>query len=283
MRWAGTRWTMAVGLTLLVSAAPGWAQVRGAPNRNLAAQRRQVQAPRNFAKEFRDLAEQLGRKFDAKVLVETTIFVPTAPKAPQDASNIEAGLGGLVSQVKGLSWRRVYLPKMVASAGVSPDKLAAALRAMESVEQSGIVAVNPSTRRASSLVKEFPVGQQFTEDLEAQQYSTTPVYVVYAAPGAGDASGLPAQERMLDLQRQQMQLMLQMSPEQMAEAVNQGMQMYLSLDPQVRQQMMGGMMRAGMQMFMNMPPEQRQQLIQEIMGNMQGMFGPGGPGGPPGR
>lgn len=276
------RMAAALSLALVVAAAPTWAQLRGGPNRNVGMQRRQAQPPRNFAREFRDVAEQLGRRFEARVIVEPTIFVAAAPRAPQDASDIEAGLNTLVGQARGLSWRRVYLPR-ASSGSVAPDRLAAALRAMEAVEQSGVVAVNPATRRASSFVREFPVGQQFTQDLEAQQYSTTPLYVIFAATAAADASRLPAQQRMLDLQRQQMELMMQMSPEQMAEAVNQGMQMYMSLDPQVRQQMMGGMMRAGMQMFMNMPPEQRQHLIQEAMGNMQGMFGPGGPGGPPGR
>ncbi|HXG23728.1 MAG TPA: hypothetical protein VNJ09_04165, partial [Chthonomonadales bacterium] len=125
--------------------------------------------------------------------------------------------------------------------------------------------------------------ENFGEALAAQQFSPNAIYVLYSRlplQEGEDGTGRPLQEQILDLQRRQMELMLQIDdPEMMAQMMAQGMQMWQNLDPQTRGRFMAMMMRAGMQMWQNMPPEQRQQMLQ----SMQEMFqqGFGNPGGPP--
>jgi len=84
----------------------------------------------------------------------------------------------------------------------------------------------------------------------------------------------------MDMQRQSMEMMLQMSPEELEQAMSQGLQMFMNMDPQTRTRLMGMQMRAGMQMFMRMSPEQRNELMQGVMQMFGGAGGPFGPGGP---
>jgi len=265
---------------LMAALAPGaWAQFAPgpAPGFRPGMQQRPL-PPRNYWKEFKGYADDVATKFQAKVVVDPTLFVSAKP-GPATGDTVEAALNSLVAQVKNCAWRRVYLKS---GSTPSPDRLAAAVRALETIEESGLVLENPASKRATSFLKGFPVSPSFTEDLAAQQFATTPVYVIFStAPGVDASKSL--EDRYMDLQRQQLEMLMQMSPDQLQAAMTRGMQMWQNLDPATRTQMMGQMMRAGMQMFMNMPPEQRQQLMQEVFQSMQGTFGPGGPPpGPPG-
>lgn len=238
-------------------------------------------APRNYLPEMKSVVEDAAKRYQAKIVLDPSAFVAAAPKAVTDARTIDEAMGELAKQIRGGSWRKVYLNQVQANVTPAPEKLVEAVRALDRIEASGIVLENPATKRATAYMKNYPISDTFKDDLAAQQFSTTPVYVLYG--GTTDTSGKPDIDRFLDLQRQQLDMMLRMDPETMAQAMQQGLNMFMSADPQTRQQLMSTMMRSGMQMFMNMPPEQRNALIQEAMRNAQGVFGGGGPGGPGGR
>lgn len=270
--------SLVLAAALVAAAAPAaWAQFAPGPGLRPGMQQRPL-PPRNYWKEFKGYADDVAAKYQAKVVVDPGLFVSAKP-GPASGDTIEAALNSLVGQVKNCAWRRVYLK---AGAVPSPEQLAAAVRALEMIQESGLVLENPASKRATSFLKGFPVGPSFTEDLAAQQFATAPVYVIFSTSPGPDASK-SLEDRYMDLQRQQLEMMMQMTPDQLQAAMARGMQMWQSLDPATRSQMMGQMMRAGMQMFMNMPPEQRQQLMQDVFQSMQGAFGPGGPPpGPPG-
>ncbi|MGC8666744.1 MAG: hypothetical protein ACP5VE_01325 [Chthonomonadales bacterium] len=271
------RISVAVAAGLIIAAAHNAAaQYAPAPGLRPGMVQRPA-PPRNYWKEFKNYADEAAAKYQAKIVVDPALFVSAKP-GPASGDTIEAALNSLVAQVKNSAWRRVYLK---AGASPSPDRLAAAVRALEMIEESGLVLENPASRRATSFLKGFPVPASFTEDLAAQQFATSPVYVIFSTTPSADAPK-SLEERYMDLQRQQLEMMMQMTPDQLQAAMARGMQMWQSLDPATRTQMMGQMMRAGMQMFMNMPPEQRQQLMQDVFQSMQGAFPGGPPPGPPG-
>jgi hypothetical protein len=229
---------------------------------------------------MKGVVDDAAKRFQIKIVLDPSAFVAAAPKAVSDAKTADEAMDLLAKQIRGGSWRKVYLNQVQANVAPAPEKLVEAVRTLDRVEASGIVLENPATKRATAYMKNYPVSESFKDDLAAQQFSTQPVYVLYG--GAGDASGKPDIDRFMDLQRQQLDMMLRMDPDTMAQAMQQGMNLFMSADPQTRSQIMGTMMRSGMQMFMNMPPEQRNALIQEAMRNAQGMFGGMGPGGPGG-
>lgn len=228
----------------------------------------------NYAAELKAIVAALADQHQVKITLDPTLFIAAKPQAPKGA-RIEEALDDLVAKVKGISWRRVYLKQTEANTTPDPARLVEAVRGLDALQHAGLVIENVAGQKASMFVKGFPVPPTFKDELEAQQFSSKAIYVVYGGGGtAGDNAA-----RYMDLQRQSMEMMLQMDPQQLQQAMANGMQMFMNLDPATRSQVMGNMVRSGMQMFMNMSPDQRQGLIQEVMKNMGGMFGQGGPGG----
>jgi hypothetical protein len=278
-RWSqrkGALLAMGMSLTLCV---PVTAQVNrnNTQNRGVLNQRRP--APKNYNAELKLIAENVAQRLNIRIVVDPALFVAAAPKAPAEAQTPEQAMAALVATLKEASWRRVYLTQAQASAVPAAAKLAASVRALDQLEQSGIVLENPQTKKATTYVKNYNVSPTFNEDLTAGQFSPTPIYVIYSTNPF--ASAMSPQDRMMDLQKQQMEMMMNMSPEEVGEAMSRGMQLWQN--PATRQQMMGTMMKAGMQMFQNMSPEQRNEMMQQSMQIFQQSFGgQGGPGAGPG-
>lgn len=238
-------------------------------------------APKNFFNDLRALTDKLSDRYSVKVVTDPAIVVTTMPTRPAEDASLNAALDSLAGQLKRTAWRRVYVKAAQANAVTDPGKLASSVRALELVEHSGLVLENPMTRQATAYVKNYPVSGSFSQELEDQQFSQKAIYVLFSTDPRADASKT-MEDRMADLQREQMDLMMQMDPDQLSNAMARGMQMFMNLDPASRAQYMGTMMRAGMQMFQNMPADQRQQLMQDVFQNAGGLFG-GAPPPPPGQ
>lgn len=221
------------------------------------------QGPRNFAPDFIAAAEQVGKAFNARVVVDPSIYVPAPPASTENAKSVEEALGKLVSGVKNVAWRKLYLTRSEANAGIPAARLAAIVRVVDTLETGGLVLENPGTKRALSVQKNLPVLPGFLSELESLNFATTPIYVIYSTVGGG--SGATPQERFLDLQRQQLELLTQMDPDTLAASMGQAMQMLMSVDPQTRSLLLGNMMRAGTQMFMQMDPRMRAELVGSVV------------------
>ncbi len=235
--------------------------------------------PKNYFADLKIITDTLAAKNNVKIVLDPSIFVAVKPTAPVDNSALATSLDALISQLKKVSWRRVYLTQVQASSLPPPDKLAASVRTLDQIEQAGLILENPLTRRATSYMKEFAVPANFGEALQAQQFSTDGVIVIYNTIGGPDASK-SMEDRFFDLQKQQMDMMMQMDPDQLGQALSRGMELWNQMDPTTRSAFMGQMMRAGMQMFNNMSPEQKQQMMQDAM-QMFGGLGGGFGGKPP--
>ena len=231
--------------------------------------------PKNFNKELTAIGNDLGKAFETRVVIDPQLFVPTLPKAPAEAGTVDAALDVLARNIPGATWRKVYMNQIEGTSGVSPEKLANVVRSLDTIEQTGIVMENPSTSKATSFLKNFPKPPNFEEALTSQQFSPKPIYILYASRLA--AGNSPVDELMA-MQKRQMELMMQLSPQQMTEMMTKGIEMFTQMDPQTRSRMMGQMMQSGMQMFQSMSPEARNQLLQGF-GGLGGI--PGG-GVPPG-
>jgi hypothetical protein len=276
-------WASVVGF--LMSSFPAMAQLYQGQARPRSLGRRAMQ--KNYIKELQDLAATLSRQYQVKIVVDPALMVTAPPKAPSENATIQAAMDSLARQIKNAAWKRVYLNQAQAASPPPAAKLAATVRALDLLEQNALVLEDPTSRTATSFVKNFRIPENFSEALAAQQFSPNAIYVLYSTlpmQGGDDGTGRSLQEQMLELQRRQMELMLQVDdPDLMAQMMAQGMQMWQGLDPQTRGRFMAMMMRAGMQMWQNMPPEQRQQILQSMQEMFQQGFGNlGGPPPPPG-
>jgi hypothetical protein len=277
-------------LSLLISALPLQAQVGGQSGQSQPGSGNQLnrqgvrlqprQQRKNYLAELKIITEALAKSANSKVVVDPALFVPAAPKAPASELSLDKALDQLAASIRGSAWKRVYLPEALGSTVPPADKLANSVRALDQLEQTRLVLENPVTKKATTFIKNYSISPNFTEELQASEFHTSPIYVFYSQnPGIESKS---VEERFADLQRQQMEMMMNMSPEEMAGAMQYGMDQFMNMDPQLRTQMMGNMMRAGMQMFMNMPADQRNQMMQG-MGQMFQGIGGGFPGGQPQR
>ncbi|NLH99992.1 MAG: hypothetical protein GX446_10955 [Chthonomonadales bacterium] len=262
-------------------------------------------APQSFTADFAAMAQKVGQAMNVRIVVDPTVFVATPPKEPQILDTPEATVAAMVSGLKDVAWRKVYLMQSESTSGLRPERLAAMVRALDMLETGGLVLENPATRRAISVQKNLPVLPGFGDELRQRQFDPNAVYVIYSTVGGG--LGGTIEDKFLDLQRQQLELMMQMDPDALAETFAKGMQMWSSLDPQtqsrlfgnmmragtqmfmnmdpgVRANLIGGMMRSGMEMWANMPPDQRARITQEMMQmgqQIMGQMGGAGGGRPP--
>jgi hypothetical protein len=269
---------LSISALALVPLSPAYAQLGNPQGANRSPAFKKA-APKNYFSVLKEITETLSTKFKARIVADPAIFVATKPVAPNESTNIVIAMDSLVSQLKRASWRRLYLTQNQGSVLPAAEKLAASVRAMELVEQSGIVLENPATRKLTTFVKNFAAPANLEAELKAQEFNPDAVYVIYSTELGADGAK-SAEDRFFDLQKEQMDMMMQMDGDQLSQAMARGMDLYAQLDPATRSALMGQMMRAGMQMFMNMPADQRQALMQDaasMFGGLTGGLGPGKP------
>lgn len=267
---------LAAGLCA-AAAAPATAQLNGynRAGQNRGGVNRPASRP-NFLTDFRATAEAVGKRYNVRVVVDPAIFIGVRSTMPAADLTVDKAMDALAAEAKNIAWQRVYLTKAAAAAMPAADKLAETVRALDKVKQAGLVLENPATKRATTVVKDWPVTDTFASDLTANQFDATPVYVLYA-PVASE-EGRSAKERLADLQRESMDLMMSMDPQDLSDAMGNMMQQFMNMDPATRQRFMAVQMQAGMQMFQNMSPEQRNELMQSAMQAFQQGGGAGGGG-----
>lgn len=209
-------------------------------------------AVRSHHNEFVNIVKSIAGFFKAKVLVEPAIFAANPPKEPAGADNIDAALTALVKDQKDVAYRTVYLKKADPTKQVSVEKIAASLRALDLLDQSEMVVANSGKSKALSVKKEETIDPATIKDVD-------PVYVIYYSPPDINAigAGKAMQDRYMDLQRQSLQMMLQMDQSQMSDMMMQGMKLWMNLDPSTRSQFMVSMIKGGMQMMNSFTQDQK--------------------------
>jgi hypothetical protein len=194
---------------------------------------------RNYLPELRSAAAVASRKYSCNVLVDPTIFLSTQPDVKSPNSIIEA-LDGLTSSRAEVSWRAVYLPLGTDLKDILAGDLARIVRWIEFRERGKVI-----VRRRDSVTT-METDRQAPLDLRAMFQELglreKPVYLLYSPAGRAGS----VEEQFAALQRDQMERMLQMTPDQLGTAMEQAGQLYLSADPSSRDRMMGLPVMAGM-------------------------------------
>src|SRR5438874_13111001 len=105
-----TRWIgggaalLAVGLSL---ALPTSAGAQGAPlNRPGGLTRRT--GPTNFLPNLKEIADQLAKRYNTRIVVDPAIFVTIKPAVPDASLSVEKAMDALATSAKQVAWRRVY-------------------------------------------------------------------------------------------------------------------------------------------------------------------------------
>lgn len=237
----------------------------------------------NYNKDFKDAVSVISNKYQSIVLIDSAIFAEAKPAVPVDASSLSDALSKLATQQKDVNWRRVILKKPDPSKPYSIEKLASTLRALDQAEQDELIVLNPQKGKNFSVTGQAVKADAAPLDLKAlEQAGKDVIYVLYYAPAdvTTIGAGQVVQERFQALQRSQMQMMLQMSPDQLTQSMGNSMKMMMNMDPNTRNQFFSSMVKGGMQMFQSMTPEQRKDMMQTMRDIMPGRPG-GRRGGPP--
>ncbi|HXG23543.1 MAG TPA: hypothetical protein VNJ09_03230, partial [Chthonomonadales bacterium] len=135
-------WMIVVGF--LMSGFPAWAQLYQGQGRPRPLGRRAMQ--KNYLKELQDLAANLSRRYQAKIVVDPALIVTAPPKAPAESATIQAVMDSLARQIKNAAWKRVYLGQAQAASPPPAAKLAATVRALDMLEQNALVLEDPSSQ-----------------------------------------------------------------------------------------------------------------------------------------
>jgi hypothetical protein len=204
-------------------------------------------APANHAGELRALAAALAARDDATLLLDPELFLALPPTSPPADLPIEEALQTMTAPLSGIAWRKLYLTdaqlKTVKRAP-GTEKLVAAVRALEHLESGDLALEDAATGSVTTYLKNPPLSPSFDTERAAWKLSDRPVYLLYSTTPA--ARGGTLLERFAHLQRQQMALMLRMSPDEMANAMEQIRQAYPSADPARQIRLMGLPVMAGM-------------------------------------
>ena len=158
---------------------------------------------------------------------------------------MEERLTVLARQHAGVVWRRVYVPERDLVRLKKRGATAAwiqAVRSLDALESEPLDLEDPeSGRRVRFELRKPRAGNDPAESLRGDMRK---LYLVLSATPS--ARGRTREERLLDLQRQQVDLMLRMSPEQMAAAMGPLVAAYGAAGPEERRRLIGLPLTAGM-------------------------------------
>lgn len=205
-----------------------------------------------------DLAQSTSARIYVDDLASGRVMKPAAKE-------LEPALDEIVRQVPGLVWRKVYLRKII-GAEPQPERVINAVRNMLMIDLGGVMAVDTKTNTLRSFVSDFPYSSGFEQSLSSMQppFEDKPYYVVVnpRPRPAFDTDKGGAVDAYVNMQQQMLGLLNKMSPEERQKAMQSGMQMWMQMDPGMRNQMMLEGMRMSFEMWQQMPPDQRQQMIE---------------------
>jgi hypothetical protein len=213
--------------------------VGGGPN-GAGGERRM---PRNYLQELKAITNALEKRDNVEIFVDPLMFLSIPPKAAVAALDLDASLDAIVKPLKGVEWRKVYLP--ASTAPFSALKLSAKVRALEQQGQPNIILEEPLLQRMTLFTKKPEAPEDLPALLAAHQFSAKPVYILYSAAPGGDG-GSPLEARYADLQRRQMEMLFNMSADQLGQAMEEGARLYQGGDAGSQMRSMSLPIMAGM-------------------------------------
>jgi len=220
----------------------------------------------------------MAKTVNARVIVDPA--VTGSVPASMSELPLEQGLTAIASS-KHATWRKVYLkdsdiPKK-ADGTIEVGKLKQMVELASLAPETSIGVVDPKDGRVITTNRtsvSSPSTQAWLKD-------RTALYVLYQPSVVG--GGVPGTDPVTDylaVQRNSYAAFGKMTPEQRAQAMQQGMEEVINMDPQV----MAQMARESMQALQNLSPEAKAKLMDISMAMMSGAQGaPPPPPPPPGQ
>ncbi len=138
-----------------------------------------------------------AKKFNKTLVVEPSLI--TWFKLDPTAKTFEQGLDLALKPYQNITWRKVYLRAKAAQP--KPDRLAAMVRTMVTLEASGLIVQDPTTSKIGSFVKSVDVSPDYETGLSKMNPAFAPkaVYVVFdSKPSWASADGLNLQDLTAD-------------------------------------------------------------------------------------
>lgn len=130
-----------------------------------------------------------AKKYNKTLVVDPGLI--TLIKLDPSAKTFEQGLDLALKPFKDVMWRKVYLRAKAEQP--KPDRLAALVRTMVSMEATGLIVQDPTTRKIGSYVKSADVPQDIEASLSKMNpaFASKVVYVVFdAKPSWATTDGL---------------------------------------------------------------------------------------------
>jgi hypothetical protein len=175
-------------------------------------------------------------------------------------------------------WRKVYTNKVLGEEP-QPEKVINAVRALLNIDLGGVLVVDTRTNLLNSFVGNYPLPAGFEQGLEQMQppFNSKPLYVILEPRPRilTDQKGT-RMEQFARLQQQLMEMLARMTPEERAQALRAGFQMWLNADPELRTQMMFEGMRMSFEYWLSLTPEQQQEMMEMGRKWFEQFFGGGG-------
>lgn len=182
--------------------------------------------PRNTLPELQRAASALGRREHVAILVDPAICVTHPPPAQAPGASLEEALRGLVAGLKGVGWRRVYLPAAQRRHLPPASTLAASARALDGLEPLRVAVESPRRGQVVTCIRDVEASH-FREAgalwAAAEPLGDEPVELLYSTDSA---AGQPLDRRYAAAQRRQFELLARMPPEQLARVMERGVERF---------------------------------------------------------
>jgi hypothetical protein len=191
----------------------------------------------------RSLAAALTTRYGTPFLVDPSLLFSGPAALPAADLPAEKALAALAHRLPGAAGRRVYLPEARQKRLPSPERLAAVVRGLDEMVPFSLLIENPGRERATLYLKDQP--SAFLPMLiEQGQLSERPLSLLYSRTPA--ARGDSVEDRVADLQRQQIGLLLRMSPEELTQAAETVIRSFPTADADTQSRLMGLPAMAGL-------------------------------------
>lgn len=230
------------------------------------------------AERLRGIVAALASRSGARLLLDPEIEVTLPAKEPDAQLPLDGALNVLCASLRGVAWRRVYLPpRALAESLAAPALLASVVRALEEPAPDRLVSENVAGKRTLLFLRERPATTAFPAEWQSRYVGTEPVYLLYAIQVSARTR---VSSQLAELQRQQ--LTLPVPPEKVALAMVQMMQLLQALPPEQAEAFAGRVGQSSMRLWESTPPRQRDAMLQQTLQVMQRFGALGGAAAPAG-
>ncbi|MCW3096533.1 MAG: hypothetical protein JWL77_2151 [Chthonomonadaceae bacterium] len=194
-------------------------------------------APQNHLDTLRDIATMLAKRYDVRILIDPALFVSAPPRRPFEEMTPTQALDLLAQSLPDSAWRGIYQkPPTAAPPALSARSLAATMRLLDHMPPALLHLENAASQRSVTLQSDLAATELPTK-VTAHGFAARPTYLLYATQDATDRS-LSVAQRLEQLQRQQMEQLLNLNSSQMNQVMIDALAQYSGGTAETSDQMM---------------------------------------------